>query len=196
MLTIRKLINEGLINKSKLILKRGEYLNIEKNQILFLSKIFENDNFDFFNLKLDDISKNLVLEKKEIFKYLKKLITEGLIEFKQDGDKFYFNFNFLINKLIETYLPPNDSASFEMKYFWMKNNVDLKFANKHEKELKEIINNNNWNHLLIVFEEIIDMENVNWPLFISLIDSKTIKNSTKKDDYNKILKINWLVSKN
>ncbi len=184
-----KLLKDNLINKSELINKRHKYLGLDAVQAAFLAKIFINNNEENNKLNLESVSQKMSLDDESTKKVLAPLITCGLLSVESiDGNEF-FNFENLIKRLLETYLPPKNSSTLSEKLEWIKDETHIDIENI---EIKNIVNNIDWSTIVEVVKALSEKNEVSVPLFVSMINSIVKDNTKQNETIKSILDINWL----
>ncbi len=193
MITIKKLIEDNVINKSQLVLTRYEYIGIDSAQAKMLSRLFKEEDaeLDYSNITIDQISNKIKIDLEATKIIIQLLIEKKIINVNNDS-KLTFDFNPLIQKLIKTYQTPLDSDSIETKIIWVKNMLNFKLSNDNLDEIKKMIDSGKWNQISIVVNEICDDTKTNWPLFVTMVSSLSNKKSEIDLKLKSILNQNWL----
>lgn len=186
------LIKDNVLDKEQLVLKRSEFLNIGKVQILFLSKLFTKKDLNFSRLTLKEVADNMSISNQAAESLTKELVVKGLVKIKSKDGEFKFNFNTLINKLIESYIAPNNSSNQDEKLNWAIKTISFKLTTSNIEDLKLIIKENGWENLKIAITKLISMEGQTWHQLISMYESLGVKESTDINELKLILNKNWL----
>ena len=192
MTQIEQLVYDGVINKEQLVLKRHQYLNLDLQQAQFVSKLFRNSSLNFSNLTLQEISKEFGTDEKTAQVILQTLLSESCIQLVNIEGVVFFNLNFLIDKLVDSYFVPEDKASHKMKINWVKNSLSFKLTDDNLTELNQLVDSGNWSKVSIVVTKLVNDKKSNWPLFMAIfsaISNKQAKNSAK---LKSVLDQNWL----
>lgn len=192
MANIKELLRDDLLNKEQLILKRYKFLGLDEIQARFLSKIYADKNIDPTSLTMDDISKVFGVDKTTAETIMQELVSTICVSVKSDDNGMSFDFEILINRLVKTYFSPHESEDVETKLFWSINKIGFELTQENINDLKKMINSEDWNKLSTVIERTSENDDGNWPLFISLWNSLTVKDSQKNDHLKNVLDRNWL----
>ena len=192
MSNINDLLIDNIIDKEKLILKRGHLLNLDENQCRFLSKVFSNKESKFNNLTIVELAKIFSVNEKTAETILKDLVTNHLVDIGFLNDEMIFNFNNLIRKLLKTYDAPTNNDSNLIKEKWIINNLKFELSKENNIELKKIISKESWDKISLVITKMKETNDHSWPLFISLLNTVTLKSVKKDKDIKKLLDENWL----
>ncbi len=192
MLNIKDLLNDQIINKSELINKRHKYLGLDAAQAAFIAKIFVNNNDKNTIITQSEAAKLMGVEEPSAKKIIEFLVLEGLVKVTENNSEVKFDFEFLIEKLISTYLPPSSSSSIEQKVDWAVKVIGIEFSNENRIELTDQISNTNWDLVLVAINEFKNQTNKTFPLLVSLI--KAINNDKKENDgkIKSLMQVNWL----
>lgn len=192
MLNIKDLLNDQIINKSELINKRHKYLGLDAAQAAFIAKIFVNNNDKNTIITQSEAAELMGVEEPSAKKIIEFLVLEGLVKVTENNSEVKFDFEFLIEKLISTYLPPSSSSSIEQKVDWAVNVIGIEFSNENRIELTDQISNTNWDLVLVAINEFKNQTNKTFPLLVSLI--KAINNDKKENDgkIKSLMQVNWL----
>lgn len=192
MLNIKDLLNDQIINKSELINKRHKYLGLDAAQAAFIAKIFVNNNDKNTIITQSDAAELMGVEEPSAKKIIEFLVLEGLVKVTENNSEVKFDFEFLIEKLISTYLPPSSSSSIEQKVDWAVKVIGIEFSNENRIELTDQISNTNWDLVLVAINEFKSQTNKTFPLLVSLI--KAINNDKKENDgkIKSLMQVNWL----
>lgn len=188
---IKELLKDNLINKDELIIKRYSYLNLDKSQAKFVSKIFKNKKLDYSQLTIEEISLSLSVDYETAETIVLTLVTNGYIKLINLEEEIKFNFEPLIYKLIKTYSSPKSKDNIDEKINWIKRKVSFELTNNNIQELIKI-SNENWDSVLLITNKISESKEQNWPLFISLYNTYINKNIEKSNQIKSILDTNWL----
>ena len=189
---IKKIIKDEIINKEKLVLKRYMFLNIDENQAMFISKVFRNENLRTDELSIEELSKIFGTTNETSEKIIKSLIVDGWIKVFYIEKNMKFDFSSIIKTLVESYVFPNKDTSIDKKIIWIKNTLNININKSNENKLKELIRNGEWNKIIIVSKKISNLNDQSWPLFESLYNSITLKESNEKNEIKELMDINWL----
>ncbi len=188
-----RLIKDNVIDKGKLIIKRSSFLDVDKVQAQFISKLFSNENIDFSNLTIKDIAKTISISDESAEIMTKDLISKGLIGIvKSNSLEYRFNYDLFIDKLIESYIAPNSNSSVEKKVDWTTKTLDINFSNSNINDLRKIIEANGWENLKLVIQKLLVIDNPTWHQLISMYESLGVKDNSKETELKKILDKNWL----
>lgn len=187
-----RLIKDNVIDKEKLIIKRSSFLDVDKVQAQFISKLFSNENIDFSNLTIKDIAKVISISYESAEIMTKDLISKGLVGIKNDNSEYRFDYNLFINKLIESYVAPNSNSSIEKRVDWTIKTLKINFSDSNINDLKKIIKANGWENLKLVIQKLTMIDNPTWHQLISMYESLGIKDNSKETELKNILDKNWL----
>lgn len=187
-----KLIKDDVLDKEKLVKKRYHFLNIDKIKADYISKIYSFKNVDLSCLSLKKIGELLSMPIEPVESLTKELIEKNLISIKNIENEFVFDFNLLINKLIGSYIAPNENKAIEEKMNWVINSLEFELTDTNKKDLRLIIEEKGWNDLMLVINKLITLDNQSWHQLISMYEAIGIKEKKKSDEVKDILTKNWL----
>lgn len=192
-MNLNKTIEDNIIDKEKLVFKRYKFLNIGKDQAQFISLIFKSKGLDYKNLSVDQISSILNLDIETVNKILSNLVTNSIVKVNQSPEgETTFDFDYLVVKLMNTYLPPKEDSSMDLKLSWIINSLDLELNDENKNQLKNYINDRKWSSVCDVVNKLADIEDtITWPLLSESLDVHDSTSKTNKD-IKKVLDNNWL----
>jgi DNA-binding MarR family transcriptional regulator len=91
MIDIRSLLQDNLINKERLLLKKYKLLGLKEQEVLLVISIL---NFDLSeNISLNKIAKGLDISKSDADNILTSLVQQKLIKIDLKGREISFNLN-------------------------------------------------------------------------------------------------------
>ncbi len=186
------LIKDNVLDKEQLVLKRSTFVNIDKVQVPFLAKLFTKKELNFNKLTLKEIADNIAIPTDAAEALTKELVGKGLVGIKSKDGEFKFNFNTLINKLIESYVAPEHSSTPEEKLNWAVKTINFELTEANLDDLKLIIKENGWENLKIAITKLISIEGQTWHQLISMYESLGVKETTDTNELKLILDKNWL----
>ncbi|BDU67477.1 MAG: hypothetical protein TYPL_1300 [Candidatus Tyloplasma litorale] len=190
---LESLLKDNLINKSELILKKYKNLNIVYAEAKFLSKMFVDKNQNFSNLTIEKICELLDVSNKTAEKIVHCLLKKNFIKYRQINNTSYFDFEFLIEKLLNSYLPPEENSKISQKITWIDSELDIELTKENKMELQKIISNNdNWKQIVKIINKISEIKDKDWSMVSAAISSFNSNFEFNSDKYKEILDSNWL----
>ncbi len=191
-MTLNDLLNDNIINKSELVIKRHEYLGLDDVQASFLAKIFINNNESYSKVDIDELSKLMSVDIETVQAILKPLITSGMLGIINEDNKTFFNLDQFINKLLNSYSTPGDNDHPDAKVKWILNRLTFILTDDNISELRRMIDYYDWNIILKVIEKMGNQSDQNFPLLVSLLNVATTKKEENESQIKSILDVNWL----
>ncbi len=188
---MKKLIDDDVIDRKKIIIKRHKYLGLDLIQAKFIAKIFDND-LDHSNLTIKDISNKINIDENITKIIIQNLLKNNSIKVNSSNSELSFNLEVMIELLVKSYLTPEDSDSIETKLNWVKNSLSFELNKNNIEELNVFLINDNWNKISIITNKICNDEKANWPLFTTMMDALTNKKASSDIKLKNILNKNWL----
>lgn len=192
MKTIKDLLNDNIINKSELILKRHEYLGLDAAQAAFLSKIFVDNREDYTKLDINEIASLMSVDTNTAETIVRPLVTKGILGIVSNNGDTFFNLEQLVTKLLETYAMPMESSKKELKINWITKQIGFDLSNDNIIELERVIDTYDWTTILNVIEKFDEQSNKNFPLLISLITVAANSKEKKENQLKSVMDVNWL----
>lgn len=190
---VNDLLKGNVIDREKLLLERFSFLNIDEKQVIFIAKILRNNNIDFSNVSIEDISKTINMSDETSKNIIESLISDSYIAVISTPNGLRFNFNKLTKILLETYLPPKENSTLTKKVKWILEKVNFDKEQLNEAFLSEFVEKSEWKKLLFIIEKISTstIEKVTMPLIITSYES-IAKTKESNESLKEILSSNWL----
>lgn len=188
----KELLDDNIINREELFNKRYEYLGLDSAQAGFVSKIFLSKRENYSNLDVKEVSSIMSVDETTAQKILTPLITQGLILLEKENDKTVLNFEHMFEKLLSTYIIPSENSPVNLKVNWIVDKSELDLNESNIKELKDIVENHNWNTLIKVVENFVGQKDKTFPLLLSLIKVTTNSKDKLNNDIKSVMDVNWL----
>lgn len=192
MIEFIRMIQDDIVDKEQLVLKRFRFLNIDKIQAQYIAKLFSNKELKYYDLSLEDICNELSIPKQAGETLVKGLVKDGIILIQSKDGNITFNFEPLINKLIESYITPNDSETTDVKLDWAVKTLKFELTPKNIEELKLFIDENGWTNLSIVINKISTIENPSYSQLISMYETIGARETTDSQQLKELMDLNWL----
>ncbi len=186
------LLNDNIIDKSKLVEQRHEYLGLDATQAAFLAKIFINNEDSYERVSIRKLSELMNVDIETAQSIIEPLITNGLLGFVNEEGKSYFDFEKLIKKLLSSYMAPTESDLKEHKVKWIGKKLDFLLSDNNIIELRKIVDTTDWNIILKVMEKMSEQKDHTFPLLVSFIQSAVNNNEQKKEQIKSVMDVNWL----
>ncbi|BDV02797.1 hypothetical protein [Candidatus Hepatoplasma crinochetorum] len=190
MIDIRSLLQDNLINKERLLLKKYKLLGLKEQEVLLLISIL---NFDLSeNISLNKIAKGLDISKSDADNILTSLVQQKLIKIDLKGREISFNLNNLWERLLNLYYIPKNNSTKEDRYYWFIKRMNFTNVTSIKVKFENWIDQNLWGKII---ETIDKLEKFNFNFSISWEEfEKIIEEDIKphKKDINQILHTNWL----
>lgn len=187
-----RMIQDDILDKEQLVLKRHHFLEIDKIQAQYIAKLFSNKELKYSCLNLDDIANELAIPKPAVETLVKGLVNNGNISVENIDGKLTFNFDKLINRLIESYITPKNSESTEFKLNWAIKTLKFELTEKNIEELNMIIEESGWNNLAVVINKISTIKEPSYSQLISMYETLGAKENTDSQQLKDIMDLNWL----
>lgn len=185
-------LNEGLIDKKNLLLKKYKSIFLEEKDVLILLNIL---NFES-NLNFSKILKKLDISKKELELFLTKLTKQKLLKWNTDSkEKLSFDLNQLWIKLLATVVAePDENSNSDVKYKWFISNMNIVETNNIKEKLLSWIKEDGFEHLKeIVFNfKKLGIKNVDFSRVETLYKEIKNKPNIKDKEIKEAMQENWL----
>lgn len=186
------LIKDDVLDKEQLVLKRYQFLGIDRIQAQFISKLFLNKELEFNCLSIKDIADTINIPADATEAMTKELVSKGIVGLKTIEGEFKFDYNTLINKLIESYIAPLNNSETESILNWIKLTLDFELTESNISDLRLIINEKGYDNLKVAINKLITMSDQTWHQLMSMYEAIGIKEKTDTQDLRHVLKQNWL----
>lgn len=192
MASINDLLKDNVINKAQLFKKRKSYLGIDENLSNFILKVFQKHN-SCSNLNIEQLSETFSTNIETTKMIMKNIISSGYVQVENnENNEMIFNFETIVEKLLNSYVDNLEKESTEFKLNWVSNELDFELTKNHINEIKKLIENNHWSTVYKIVNIMCEYDEQNWVLFQTLYNSL---DSSKKIDkeVKEILDTNWLL---
>ena len=186
------LLNDGIINKEKLVLKRHDFIGLQKNEAIFVAKLFKNSSIENHHFTIKELASKLDISKETVQVLVKSLIASNCLKVINSSNGIIFDFDFIIEKLLESYFAPSEESALDKKIIWMEALLKFKINNDNVETIKKWIINGNWNKLVLVSKKTAMLDSPSWPLLVSAYDSLNDYKEKDTDGLKDIMNINWL----
>lgn len=186
------LIKDNVLDKEQLVLKRSSFLNIDPVQSQYIAKLFANKELNFNKLSLKEISDTASIPVNAAEALTKDLIKTGLVGIKKEEENFFFDYNVLISKIIESYIAPTNDSTEEEKYNWTVKTINFELTDSNKSDLRLIIKENGWDNLKIAITKIMAIDGQTWHQLMSMYEALGVKETTDSQELKAILDQNWL----
>jgi len=100
---IYQLLEDGIIDKEQLVLKRHKYIGLKKQEAIFIAKLFKNKEIKEHTFSISKLANILNLSEESIQVLIRTLIASNCLKVINKDKQITFDFNYTIVKLLETY---------------------------------------------------------------------------------------------
>lgn len=190
MIDIGSLLQDNLINKERLLLKKYKLLGLKEQEVLLIISIL---NFDLSeNISLNKIAKGLDISKSDADNILTSLVQKKLIKIDLRGKEISFNLNNLWERLLNLYYIPNNNSTKEDRYYWFIKRMNFINSTSIKVKFENWIDQNLWGKIIEIIDRLEKFNfnfSITWDEFEKIIDEDI---RPHKKDINQILHTNWL----
>lgn len=192
MRNIKKLIEDNIINEFELINKRYEYLGLDAAQAAFIAKIFINEREVWKKINPAKAAELMGVELETSKAIIEPLIINGFVKIENNNGEVNLNFDYLIEKLLASYIEPDASSPLNHKLKWFISEIDIELNDENVKELTSLIEKNDWVLMTKVLDEFNKQNNSTFPLLITFIQAASKEKQQQNEKIKSLMEINWL----
>ena len=166
-----KLLDDGIINKEELILKRRKYIGFKKQEAVFVSKLFKDSEIKDHNFTIKTLSEILKISEDTAQIIVRALVASNCLKVVNNNDEITFNFDYMITRLLETYWAPSKNASLEKQMIWIKEILGFDLNEDNKNMIANWIKDGNWDKVVLVVKKTSLVKDPSWPLLTAAYDS-------------------------
>ncbi len=190
--TIKKLLDDNLIDKEKLLLKNYNSIGLSTDQVVLILKLLKLQQSCTINL----ISQEFNINKPKAEGMINELLKSKLLKINYLDKEMIFTFDLIWEKLISLYLTPTEDSSIEDKANWFSYRLNIISKPLIKKTIISWIEAGGWNRMLSLIQGLSKIQAdtiLDWKTIKKLYESEAPSKEARTTKLKQLQEANWLL---